>query len=219
MNRPTLLFVHGWGFDPSFWDPLRDLLAEWPHAMADLGYFGSATWPQPADPVVGVGHSYGLFRLLQTQTQRYAALIAINGFARFTSCADFPHGTPSRIVQRMIARLSTDPVAVVDDFRARCHAGASESSPNVDRLACALREMRDGDLRATLTQSKHPFLALASEDDPIVTAATTRASFSSDRTQWFPQGGHLLPRANPVWCAAQIRTFLTTVTVSGKMHE
>lgn len=49
--RPTLLFVHGWAFDASVWTPLRAELADWPHAVADAGYFGAT--PAVIDPVTG----------------------------------------------------------------------------------------------------------------------------------------------------------------------
>jgi pimeloyl-[acyl-carrier protein] methyl ester esterase len=49
--RPTLLFVHGWAFDASVWTQLRAELADWPHAVADAGYFGAT--PAVIDPVTG----------------------------------------------------------------------------------------------------------------------------------------------------------------------
>lgn len=49
--RPTLLFVHGWAFDASVWTQLRAALADWPHAVADAGYFGAT--PAVIDPVTG----------------------------------------------------------------------------------------------------------------------------------------------------------------------
>jgi len=38
--RPTLLFLHGWGFDATSWDPLRAMLSDWPQRAIDRGYFG-----------------------------------------------------------------------------------------------------------------------------------------------------------------------------------
>jgi pimeloyl-[acyl-carrier protein] methyl ester esterase len=219
MIRPTLLFVHGWGFGSDFWEPLRKLLAEWPHAVADLGYFGSAQWPKPIGPIVGIGHSYGLAHLLQTEMPPYDALIGINGFTRFTACADFPYGTPARVVERMMTRLASDPIDVVNNFRARCHAAATDRTPNVERLACDLRNMYNGDPRAMFAKSTYPFLALAAEDDPIVLADTTRASFPSERIQWSPQGGHLLPLSEPSWCAQHIRAFLANLAMQRNTHE
>ena len=37
--RPTLLFLHGWGFDATFWGPLRAMLSDWPQRAIDRGYF------------------------------------------------------------------------------------------------------------------------------------------------------------------------------------
>jgi len=46
--RPTLLFLHGWGFDATFWDPLRAMLSDWPQRAIDRGYFVG-----PVDEQVG----------------------------------------------------------------------------------------------------------------------------------------------------------------------
>jgi pimeloyl-[acyl-carrier protein] methyl ester esterase len=206
--QPTLLFVHGWGFGPSFWEPLRDRLPDWPHAIADLGYFGKAQWPMPAGPVVGIGHSYGLAQLLQAPLPQCGGIISINGFARFTACSDFPHGTPTRIVERMLMRLPSDPIGVVNNFRKRCRGQATDESPNVERLTTALRNMCDADPREALARSEKSFIALASEDDPIVLPDMTRASFAAEHIQWSARGGHLLPLSEPSWCAMHIRAFL-----------
>lgn len=221
---PTLLFVHGWGFDASIWDPLRSALAElggWPHAAADAGYFR-----QPADPVtpamaavhdrvLAIGHSYGVMRLLGDLPAQCAGFVAINGFTRFAAASDFPEGTPVRLLDRMLARLSTHTAAVVNDFRARCGAAATQAPAQLAPLLADLRALRDGDRRQVLEQPFPPLLVLAGSVDPIVPAAMTRAAFRDTEPLWREDAGHLLPLTDPAWCAARIRDFLETLKDHG----
>ena len=44
-----ILFVHGWGYDAGFWDPVRAALGNVASAALDLGYFGAADTAVPPD--------------------------------------------------------------------------------------------------------------------------------------------------------------------------
>jgi pimeloyl-[acyl-carrier protein] methyl ester esterase len=252
MTRPTLLFVHGWAFDAAFWRPLCAALSDWPHAVAELGYYaqaagaagvtdvasprlaasheigasgadgaGAPSWPDVAGPVVAIGHSYGVARLLQVMPANgYAGLIGINGFARFAAADDFPEGVPARLLDRMIARLARQPAEVVNDFRLRCGAPPRPDAGANAALAASLDAMRHADHREALQGLACPWLALAAEDDAIVTPAMTRAQFADSHTTWRADGGHLLPLTRTAWCAEQIQPWLdalaSTVTGSAK---
>lgn len=58
-HLPTLLFVHGWAFDASFWAPLQKALSAWPQKVIDRGYFGTPISADIEGPVVLIGHSFG----------------------------------------------------------------------------------------------------------------------------------------------------------------
>ena len=222
--QPTLLYVHGWAFDGSVWDALREALREalpdLPHAVVQAGYFEGQsrrlpTGFDPRQPFIVIGHSYGVMYAVG----RYLALpgclglVSINGFTRFSAADDFPGGVATRVLDRMLTRLATRTVDVVDDFRQRCGAAASTGVPRVAALSDDLRAMRDEDLRARLDarSSAHafPVLALASDDDAIVSADVTRACFP--QPVCLPQGGHLLPLTAPAWCATHIQRFIDTI--------
>jgi pimeloyl-[acyl-carrier protein] methyl ester esterase len=217
-SRPTLLFVHGWAFDASVWTRLRAELDDWPQAVFDAGYFGPARDPGIAGPVVAIGHSMGVLRLLGRLPQDCRGLVSINGFPRFAAGPGFEAGVPARMLDRMATRLSTDPMAVLRDFRQRCGAagpfGGPLGEPRAEALGRDLQALRDDDRRAALAALEAPLLVLAGEADPIVPAPMTRAAYAGrppDDLRWREGGGHLLPVSDAPWCAAQIRAFLARV--------
>lgn len=232
--RPTLLFVHGWAFDASVWTQLRAELADWPHAVADAGYFGatpavidpvtgpvtdtdSITGPDIAPitrPVIAIGHSLGVMRLLRSLPSNCVGVVSINGFPRFSAAPDFEAGVPRRMLDRMMKRLSTDPAAVVQDFRERCAEASALGEPRLEPLARDLELLRDDDQRSALAALPVPLLILAGEDDPIVPAAMTQAAFGcrvGDERHDLEHGGHLLPVSDAPWCARHIAGFIARV--------
>src|ERR1043166_8867926 len=78
-----ILFVHGWGYDASFWDPLRKQLRDFPSAALDLGYFGAANLAIPSGTRLLVGHSLGYLWLARQERLRDLPLIGVNAFPRF----------------------------------------------------------------------------------------------------------------------------------------
>ncbi|CAB3733645.1 alpha/beta fold hydrolase [Achromobacter kerstersii] len=226
--RPTLLFVHGWAFDASVWTQLRAALADWPHAVADAGYFGATpavidpvtgpiTGPDIAPingPVIAIGHSLGVMRLLRSLPSNCVGVVSINGFPRFSAAPDFEAGVPRRMLDRMMKRLSADPAAVVQDFRERCAEASVLGEPRLEPLARDLELLRDDDQRSALAALPVPLLILAGEDDPIVPAAMTQAAFGGrvgDERHDLEHGGHLLPVSDAPWCARHIAGFIARV--------
>jgi pimeloyl-[acyl-carrier protein] methyl ester esterase len=135
----------------------------------------------------------------------WAGLVAINGFPRFTEGPDYMPAAPRRLVDRMVTRFGTVPATVLDDFRRRC--GSAEPAPPADpgRLGVDLLALRDWDARAGLSG---PLLALAGEADPIVPPAMTDHAFADFPLEMRPGAGHLLPLAEPDWCAGRIAAFV-----------
>ncbi|WP_447920788.1 alpha/beta fold hydrolase [Achromobacter aegrifaciens] len=211
-SRPTLLFVHGWAFDASVWAPLRDELQEWPQAVFDAGYFGPAQEPGINGPVIAIGHSLGVLRLLRELPQDCLGLVSINGFARFAAGPGFEAGVAPRMLDRMSKRLSTDPTAVLRDFRLRCGDESALGETRLAPLARDLQALRDEDRRDALAALPVPLLVLAGADDPIVPTPMTQAGFAGlagAEIHGREGGGHLLPVSDAPWCAARIRAFIS----------
>jgi pimeloyl-[acyl-carrier protein] methyl ester esterase len=207
MPGVMLLLMHGWGFDRTIWTRMCEHLDGVPTVLADQGYFGRAERPHVAGDVVAIGHSLGAMLLLRDPPPNCVALIAINGFDRFTATSGFP-GVAPRVVDRMATRLAVTPDRVVADFRARCGMSSmADGPPDTERLARDLALLRDGDARPSSRASRFPILSLQAKDDPILPRALQDAVFSGAgqvTRERCDTGGHLLPLTRPEWCAAHV---------------
>lgn len=206
----TLYLVHGWGFDASFWDPLKAELPESRFLTADLGFRAAPRLPDPplGTRLVAVGHSLGVPWLLRHRFD-WSALVAINGFTRFCRGPGFPHGWPARLVERMCALLYDDAEKVHADFIRRCgQCRPADGLLNVEPLADGLRWLKDWDERPALLRCDRPLLALAGALDSVASPELTRDCFAAADLRWCEDGGHLLPITHAQWCAGQIRALL-----------
>jgi len=206
MTQPHLVFVHGWGFGPAFWNPLRAELAGYPATVLDLGFFGPERLDVPDGPMVAVGHSLGVTWLLRQAPFVFEALVSLGGFGRF----DVPAG-PIRAMRR---GLFKDPGQVLAGFHQACGLSPGEapntSAARPDRLAKGLDHLLSWDERVTLKVLRQPVLALAAEDDAVVPPTLSRASFPHGLTM-LASGGHAFPATRPAECVGPIEAFLETL--------
>ncbi len=216
--RPRLVMVHGWGFEPGFWQGLRNALPEHECGAIDLGYYGPPAGPAfpPDRPLIAVGHSLGVLWLLKTRPFAWRGLVSINGFERFVEDDNFKPAVPLRVIDRMIRRLAADPAGVVEEFRHRCGAsGPLPDGPVPDALLLGLSWLRDWDARQDENgPNAEPILALSGGHDPILPAGMDEHSFACFpdlRRARLENGGHLLPVTDPEWCAGRIRAFLAEI--------
>lgn len=197
--RPTLILLHGWGFDARLWDGVTEALPDFAIVRWDRGYFGKAEQGAAEGAVAGIGHSLGSM-LLADILPPDAPLVAINGFDHFTG-AD---GVPLRVVERMQARFAERPETVLTEFRARCGAEPAEDELNPDRLADDLSLLASH--RATPTP--RPILSLQGGMDPILPECLRTHVFPGAERATRGEAGHLLPVTHAAWCAEQIEAFL-----------
>ena len=204
------VYVHGWGFDASFWQPLMARLGE--GTCLDLGYIApqQSEFPQLNESVVIVAHSFGVQFMLRNMLQhKPAAFVAINGFARFTKSDDFPTGVHPKLLKRMIMGFGAKPDQVYADFMGQCgDVSLYEGELNTGRLAEDLNAMMDWDERTKLQDLNVPVLALAGDDDQVVSPDMSRASFDGFELHMKDGGDHILPQSATDWCASKIESFL-----------
>jgi len=208
-----IVFVHGWGFDASFWTPLKAALGvEGDHFCVDLGFHGQPNLVLPNDGrrCVGIGHSLGVAWLLRhSRLGPLSALVSINGFTRFTKAADCPFGMDPRILRRMQVGFEKNPKTVYRDFMTLCGVSAPQvEGLEIEPLRASLDDLMEVDERATLAACEVPVLALAGDADALVSAPMSRQTFTDHKLVMKAGGGHLLAYTDPQWCADHIDAFL-----------
>ena len=198
-----ILFVHGWGYDAGFWDPVRAALGSVPSAALDLGYFGAADTTLPPDVTLLVGHSLGFLWLARNNALTHLPLIGINAFPRFLEDRDYPAIAP-RVLERMKRRVVSDTRDVLADFWNRAGAAGPDREPDAAALAAGLDHLATWDERENLATRASATRLIAGEEDAIVPAAMTGMAFKDSEIAWLP-GGHALPRTHAAEIARLIR--------------
>lgn len=184
-----ILFLHGWAGTANDWNPVRaalpgNLCTECP----DAGYLGrEIPWSRQRPDLV-VGYSLGCLDALEQPELVDVPWIAVNGFTRFCAGPGFPDGVPPRILHRMQKRLSEDTRMTVTDFLARIGAPCPDDDIHYNHKTLALGLNR---LLCTDKRPARPVLALAGEDDPLVSVPHSHACFG-DKTTLVKGGGHRL---------------------------
>jgi pimeloyl-[acyl-carrier protein] methyl ester esterase len=191
-----ILFVHGWGYDASLWDPVRKALGARPSAALDLGYFGAANTTVPDGVTLLVGHSLGFLWLARQPALQHAPLIGINAFPRFLEADEYQPAIAPRVLERMKRRLAADPDAVLAEFWQRAGAPGPDKPFHTAALAEGLDHLAAWDVRENLARRASSVRLIAGEEDAIVPPATTRMAFMHFMVDWLP-GGHALPRSHP----------------------
>lgn len=206
-----LHFVHGWGFDRSIWDELAPLLPRAGKTFAERGYFGGKGEAAPAESAIWITHSLGTLLALKAISSQCRAMIAINGFDRFSS-SDDAVGISPRVLDLMLARLAREPRETVLDFRRGC-GSVDMVEGGVERLPLEqdLVALRDLDCREEARRLRIPVLSLQGAADPILPLemrARTLHGIPAAKHNEHLTAGHLLPLEQPRWCAGQITAFL-----------
>lgn len=199
-----ILFVHGWGYDAGFWDPLRQALGDAPSAALDLGHFGAADMTIPKDVTLLVGHSLGFLWLARQRALDRLPLVGINAFPRFLEAQDYAPAIAPRVLDRMRRRVRTDPGGVLAEFWQRAGAPGPSKAPQAAALAEGLDQLATWDERGNLAGRAGVVRLIAGREDAIVPAAMTRMAFRSSAITWLP-GGHALPWTHPAQLARLIR--------------
>jgi pimeloyl-[acyl-carrier protein] methyl ester esterase len=199
-----ILFVHGWGYDASFWDPVRAALGDVPSATLDLGYFGAADTSVPRSVTLLVGHSLGFLWLARQSALKHLPLIGINAFPRFLEAEDYRPAVAPRVLERMRRRVVSDTRGVLEDFWGRAGATGPQSALNTAALAEGLDHLAAWDERENLASRASHTRLIAGREDAIVPAAMTEMAFRGSQIAWL-RGGHALPRSHAADIARLIR--------------
>lgn len=208
----TVVFVHGWGFDAGFWQPVAERLPEFARVFVDFGFrTNPAHFPKVPGAIV-VAHSMGFAWALANLPRPWAGAVAINAFPRFTRSSDFVSGVPPRMIERMLAKFADEPAVVTSDFLSRCGVAQPEvEGIRPAPLGDALKWLAVCDERAAMRELECPMLALAGTRDAIVSEAMSREAFAETSLVLAEGADHTLPSSHPDWVASQIRLFAATL--------
>ena len=187
-----ILFVHGWGYDASFWDPVRAALGKVKSAALDLGYFGREDVAIPDGVTLLVGHSLGFLWLIRQRALKHLPLVGINAFPRFLEAEDYRPAIAPRVLERMRRRVISDTRGVLEDFWTRAGTAGPDRAPDPAALTEGLGHLATWDERAILASRASRTRLIAGREDAIVPAAMTKMAFRDHEITWLP-GGHALP--------------------------
>jgi len=160
----NFLLCHGWGFDASFWKNLAPHLAPHTFYTVDLGYFGNPNPFPTSGTWIGVGHSLGLIKLLQTPLS-FSAIIGLNSFLNFLG-PPLIHERRKKELQTMIQRFEKDPLNTIASFYKRC--GVLDAPNGTINKSLLLNDLKSLFFDYSNLLTSVPCLSLASKNDLIV---------------------------------------------------
>ena len=199
-----IIFVHGWGMGPAFWDGLRARLPEVKATAVDLGFIGerqSSDATAECNSVIYITNSLGTMWAWKNHSHDMRGLIVINGF----SC--FQHFAEERTLQVMKTRLQKNPEKQMRDFWETSGLPPSDDL-NVQRLKEGLEWLASWDVKETLNSLTCPVLSLAGANDPILPIELMKEEWAGYDMRICEGEGHGLPLSHPDWCANHIKDFI-----------
>lgn len=220
MQDTRILFVHGWGFSATFWQGLREALAEYDSEVIDLGYIQENSVHDDhiqcvldhQTHYVAIGHSLGFIYLLNQYPIRFKHYVAINSFSKFAKDLSFPNGIAPRILDRMDKGLEINPVQLMNQFYEQCGSFVlPKQTYHVTHLKNGLDLLKYQDVRPLIPKIQHKLTVIASTHDPVVNKEMTKQSFENSNCYWVNDHTHLLPLFKIKECADIIRKNIKNV--------
>ena len=195
-----LVFVHGWGFDASFWDGvLEHLPKDISTTMVDLGYTGQQNIPEilPKN-AIAIGHSLGVMWLLKNM-KNPQALISFSGFDCF-----FKH-IPLDITSNMRENLDQNLDAQMNGFYKACGSTYGNVTFKKSLLKEGLSFLENCNAEQDLKPLTCPIHAMASEGDIITPLSMMKTIWSPYNLIIVKGADHALPLNKPESCATYIK--------------
>ena len=211
MAAVEVLAQHGWGFDASCWDRWRDIMpADFALHCSDRGYFGRVSPALPDRLQIVMTHSLGLHMIAPEYLQATELVVVLGGFRHFHDERANLARRSRRTVQQMLARLQSEPEALLEDFYTRCGAANFDQmhgAPDLDLLRGDLQLLQDGALPIEYLTGAAQVLILHGGADRIV--AVARASelhrlLPGSELVVLPEAEHALPLTHGRECWREV---------------
>ncbi len=209
-----IVFMHGFGYDATVFEPLARHLKEHEIHYLDFGFFGAAqkTVTTSVLPTFVIGHSLGVLRYMATQPFPVHGLVSLAGFTQFCASDDFPQGVAPVLVKRMQKKLLRNPHALLNEFYNLCGDKTTSISPDAttdtEALSRGLDDLLQLDMRSVALPET---LALAGNNDAVTPPTLQKALFYDRPGVTFvmhENAPHALPLTHTNWCADHINAFI-----------
>lgn len=180
MNRrrkQCFVFCHGFGFDATFWNPLRPYFIGADTIYLDLGYFDNPCMLIHADDAVdfiGIGHSLGLMKLMSLGI-KFKCLVGLHGFIHFLGFDQQLYRRRERELMHLIKQFTRSPEATLMAFYQRTGVPWDLATRNAFNQTPLLKDLRS---LAHPMQSNVQLLVLGSNDDKITPPELIEDNFS-----------------------------------------
>jgi pimeloyl-[acyl-carrier protein] methyl ester esterase len=203
----TIIYWHGWGYDSTFFAPLRKILSAFKEICVDEGYFGIPHVPKTLpDQSIGIGHSQGFSRLIH-RFPNLLGYVSLSGFTQFMQGSTFPHGVPKPVLGAMIQHFQRDPDTVLKKFyhQVGLNPPLNQDFRNDELLRQNLVALRS--LKISLPEA--PLLAIAGSEDLITPPPLQQNCFPAVHV--IEGAHHDLLSTHAEACATLIPQFIRTL--------
>ena len=212
MSAPCLLLVHGWGCDATIWDGLRAALDGFETLAVERGYLGAC--PALADGAGRRDRGRPFGRAARPPGGPAARLLP----AWWRSTASpasrrLPTSRPGRRDACWSAwragwrSIPTDAAGVPRPLRPAAAARPLVRAGRHGMTACATGWPAWRRRTAARRRKRLRLLALAADGRPDRHPSHDPRLLRRGRHRWHPGDSHVLPLADPSWCAGQLRRF------------
>ncbi len=173
-----LLLCHGFSYSPDYWVNLMPHLPEFTiHHLTD------SLIPEMHEPVIGVGHSLGLIKLMQLKIP-YQALIGLNAFVNFLGTDPHLKKRRSRELKTFENLIKTNSTLAINSFHKRCGVSLEQSYFNQDQLIAEL------DLLRTVFPVPDHLTIVGTQDDIVCPPEILYDNFNPEHIIMLESGGH-----------------------------
>jgi len=190
----TLVFSHGFGFTPRFWDNLLAYNRAYP--VINIDWHQSLPSLPPGEDYIGIGHSLGFMRLCNLNI-KWRKVVSINGFTHFP---DFSYeGELDKMLAIWQERYYHK---IMGNFYRKC--GLIDNMPKMDftKLSQDLLYLKEEKIELPPIEK----LFLQAGRDQIINKV--KAEYYLPQVLICEEAGHILGLEKPLWCWENIEKFI-----------
>ena len=216
--KSDFYFIHGWGFDKTFWQPVCKKIQENGFSRIaktlDLGFFSKDLLNYDIKKInsnsIFIVHSYGLNWLLKNKIE-CSAIINFFGVPSFLSFQKNPHVT-RKIINKMVENFKFNSTKVLNDFYKRCNVKHEiKKEVNIGNCLKSLKQLQDEDLIINFNNLRCKVFSIFSFGDNVLAINKKILYLIKNKNHYikfFNDLEHGFPKNNPELCYQIIKNIL-----------